>query len=258
MATTNQSTNGGPGCRGKTIAVVSSKGGAGTTTVATNFALDLAVNGRSVCLADLVLGDGSIASFLNVAPACSISELAQSCRRNDPLALDRALVRHVSGLHVLCDLFGNPEAPLVKPADIDDILDRLMHSFDFVVLDAPKVFDDLQLLILDRADVVVFVIEMDLPSLQGARRTLEFWERIGVDLAKLRVCLNRYISERGMGIDYVEQILGRSVFWTVPDNYRAVMKAVNQGLSLGAADCESDVARSCAALSHALIACLPL
>jgi pilus assembly protein CpaE len=149
-------------------------------------------------------------------------------------------------------MHGAPAAR-IKPADVDELFDRLAQSFEFLVIDTPKEFDDLQLLVLDRADIILFVAEMDAPSLHGARRTFDFLHQMGVEVGKIRVLLNRYIAMENMTLETIEKILGRSVFWTVPDDYRAVVSAVNAGLPLHAADAQSEIARCYAELPRALL-----
>lgn len=244
--------------RGIIMAVVSNKGGAGSTTVATNIAIDLARQNRSVCLADLVLRSGSVTSFLNVEPTCCLLDIAKSLRRDHLLAIENAFVQHVSGLRVLAEPSQGALEARIKPADIDEILDRLVELFEFLVIDTPKEFDDMQLLALDRAEIVLFVTEMDAPSLKSARRTLEHFRRMGVDMAKIRVLLNRYITMEKTDLQTIENLLGMSIFWTIPDDYRAVLSAVNQGLSIQACGYQSEIARSYGGLSGALLESISL
>ena len=244
--------------RGKIIALVSNKGGVGTTTAATNISTNLAGRNQSVCLVDLVLPSGSVPSFLNVEPSYSLLDLVKSLRRADTLAIEDALVQHVSGVRVLAEPLHGAAEPRIKPIDIDEIFDRLVQSFDFLVVDSPKVFDDVQLLILDRAEIILFVTEMDVPSLKSARRVFDHFNRMGVDTGKIRVLLNRYIEMELMSLQTVEEILGKRVFWALPNNYRVVVSAVNQGLPIEVCDCHSDIATSYAGLPDALIQSISL
>ena len=242
---------------GKIIALVSNKGGAGTTTVATNIATNFASQNRSVCLADLMLRSNAVASALGVEPACSFMDLLRALRRDDVLAIEKALVQHVSGVRVLAEPLCGSEAH-IKPADVDEILDRLVQAFEFLVVDTPKEFDDMQLLVLDRAEIILFVTEINAPSLKSARLSFERFRRMGVDLAKLRVLLNRYITTDMMNLQTIENLLGMRVFWTIPDDYRAVVAAVNQGLSIEACGRDSEIAKSYALLPDALLRSLAL
>jgi pilus assembly protein CpaE len=141
---------------------------------------------------------------------------------------------------------------------VDEILDRLVQAFEFLVVDTPKEFDDMQLLVLDRAEIILFVTEINAPSLKSARLSFEHFRRMGVDLAKLRVLLNRYITTDMMNLQTIENLLGMRVFWTIPDDYRAVVAAVNQGLSIEACGRDSEIAKSYALLPDALLRSLAL
>jgi pilus assembly protein CpaE len=199
-----------------------------------------------------------VTGFLNVEPTYSILDLAKSLRREDARSIEEALVRHVSGVRVLAPPRDGAAAARIKPADIDEIFDRLLQRFDFLIVDTPKEFDDMQLLVLDRAEIILFVTEMDAPSLRSARRTFDFFHRMAVDIGKMRVLLNRYIAIESMSLETIEKILGMSVFWTLPNDYRAVVSAVNQGLPIVVSGYDTDIARSYAALPDALIQSISL
>ncbi len=243
---------------GKIIALVSNKGGVGTTTAAINIATNLVRRNRPVCLVDLVIQFGSVTSFLDVAPTHSLSDLAQVLRRADLLSIEEALVQHASGIRVLAEPVHGAAEPRIKAADIDEIFDKLVQSFDFLIVDTPKTFDDMQLLVLDRAEIILFVTEMDAPALKSARRTFDHYHRMGVDMGKIRVLLNRFITMEKMNLQAIEKILGMSVFWMLPNDYRSVVSAINQGLPIEACDDASEIARSYAGLPNALVESISL
>jgi pilus assembly protein CpaE len=129
----------------------------------------------------------------------------------------------------------------------------LGQSFDYVVVDTAKEFDDMLALVLDKANLILFVTEMDVPSLKSAHRAFELFGRMGVYDMKIRLVLNRYIKSKLMSLESVEKALGVKIFWTLPNNYPVAIAAVNQGLSLQECDPKSDIARSYAGLTDAVI-----
>jgi pilus assembly protein CpaE len=239
--------------RGHIIAISSNKGGVGSTTVATNLAASLVNQRKSVCLVDLVLQFGSVTSFLNIDASYTILDLAKNLKRIDPLFLDGSLVKHASGIRVLAEPFYAEDARRITPADIDEILDLLAQSFDFVVVDTPKEFEEMLGLVLDKANLVLFVTEMDVPSLKSAHRALELFERMGIYDKKIRLILNRYVKSKLMSLESVEKALGIKVFWALPNNYPVAMAAVNQGLSIQECDPRSDIAKSYSGLTEAVV-----
>ena len=238
---------------GKIIAVSSNKGGVGSTTLATNLASNLAGRNKSVCLVDLVLQFGSVTSFLNIDASYTILDLAKNVKRIDPLLLDGSLVKHSSGIRVLAEPFYAEDARRITPSDIDEILDVLAQSFEFVVVDTAKEFDEMLALVLDKATLVLFVTEMDVPSLKSAHRAFELFERMGIYDKKIRLILNRYVKSKLMSLESVEKALGVKVFWTLPNNYPTAIAAVNQGLSIEESDSRSDIADSYSGLTTAVL-----
>ncbi len=238
--------------RGHIIAVSSNKGGVGTTTVAANLAANLVTHKQSVCLVDLVLQFGSVTSFLNIEATYTILDLVKNLKRIDPLFLDGSLVKHTSGIRVLAEPFYAEDARRITPADIDEILDVLAQSFDFVIVDTPKDFGEMLALVLDKAHLVLFATEMDVPSLKSAHRAFELYERMGIYDKKIRLILNRYVKSKLMSLESVERALGVKVFWTLPNNYPVAIAAVNQGLSIEECDPRSDIAKSYVGLTEAV------
>jgi len=239
--------------RGHIVAVSSNKGGVGSTTIATNLASSLVGQRKSVCLVDLVLQFGSVTSFLNIEASYTILDLAKNLKRIDPLFLDGSLVKHASGVRVLAEPFYAEDARRITPADIDETIDVLAQSFDFVVVDTPKEFDDMLTVVLDKANLILFVTEMDVPSLKSAHRAFEMFERMGIYEKKIRLILNRHVKSKLMTLESVEKALGVRVFWTLPNNYPVAIAAVNQGLSIQECDPRSDIAKSYSGLCAAVL-----
>jgi pilus assembly protein CpaE len=239
--------------RGHIVAISSNKGGVGSTTVAVNLAASLAAQQKSVCLVDLVLQFGSVTSFLNIEASYTILDLVKNLKRIDPLFLDGSLVKHGSGIRVLAEPFYAEDARRISPADIDEILDVLAQSFDFVIVDTPKDFGEMLALVLDKAHLILFVTEMDVPSLKSAHRAFELYERMGIYEQKIRLVLNRYIKSKLMSLESVEKALGVKVFWTLPNNYPVAIAAVNQGISIQESEARSDIAKSYEGLTEVLI-----
>ena len=219
--------------QGSIITVFSSKGGVGSTTVATNLAVALAAaEQQSVCIVDLVLQFGAITSFLNLDASYTILDLVKNLQRIDALFLEGSLVKHASGVRVLAEPFHVEEASRITPADIEATLDVLVQSFDFVVVDTPKEIDEMVFPALQKAHLILFILEMNVPALKSASRALDSFERLGIHPHKVRLVANRYVASKLMSLGSVEKTLGTKVFWTLPNDYPTAIAALNQGVPL--------------------------
>lgn len=239
--------------RGRIITVFSNKGGVGTTTVATNLAISLAKeHHKSVCLVDLVLQFGSVTSFLNVEPTYTILDLVKNLKHLDPMLIEGSLVRHTSGVRILAEPFHAEDASAIKHTDVEEILSALIQSFEFVIVDATKEFDDNVAVAVERSHQVLFVTEMVIPSLKNSRRAIDLFQRVGVHQANIRLILNRHIKSKVIDVEAVEKALGMKVFWTLPNDYQTAISAINQGVSIITSAPKTDLARSYHGLAERL------
>ncbi len=238
---------------GAMITIFSSKGGVGSTTVATNLAVALtAAQQHEVCLVDLVLQFGTVTSFLNLDASYTILDLVKNLQRIDSLFLDGSLIKHPSGIRVLAEPFHAEEASRITPADIDSTLDTLVRAFDFVVVDTPKEIDEVVFPALEKAHLILVVMEMNVPSLKSVHRALASLERLGIPLHKIRLVINRYVASKLMTLESVEKTLAIKVFWTLPNDYPTAIGALNQGVPILDINPKSRLAKSYRELAGAI------
>jgi pilus assembly protein CpaE len=238
--------------QGPILTVFSSKGGVGSTTVATNLAVALAAH-RSTCIVDLVLQFGAVTSALNLDASYTILDLVKNLHRMDPLLLDGSLVQHASGVRVLAEPFRAEEASRIMPEDIEHTLDILTQAFDFVVVDAPREIDDTSFPALDKAQLILFVAEMNIPGIKSAHRALESFERLGIPQHKVRFVINRYVPNKLLTLESVEKTLGLKAFWTLPNDYPTAVGALNQGVPILQSKPKSKLAKGYRGLAVATI-----
>src|SRR6185312_13574133 len=85
--------NHGMGKRARTIQVIPTIGGCGSTTVACNLAALLAAKQKTALL-DLDMIGGGVASYFDVRPRYTLSDVMDSAEKVDKQLLDNALVVH--------------------------------------------------------------------------------------------------------------------------------------------------------------------
>lgn len=236
------------GGRGKVVAVFSNKGGVGTTSVSANLAVALArVTGKEVALADLDLQAGDVSIFMNSRPTKTIADVCGGgTGRIDSAQITGALAKHPTGVYVLA----GPERPeqmeVVKPAKVNEILTTLRDSFPFVVVDNGHGFSDVNLEVFDLADEILVVVLLNLPSIRAAQRCLDVFRQLNYlrDQEKVRLVVNRYMPQRDIGVEQLEEALHYPVYWRIPNDYANMSDAINAGMPVAEIDAEADVTKS--------------
>lgn len=215
---------------GRIVSVFSNKGGNGTTTIAVNLADALVrYHGKKVAVVDLVLSHGDVTMFFNVNPSYSIIDLAKNAQKADYDFLHSLLVRHSSGVYILADPPMIEDAELISPTQVREVLKTLRSMFDYIVVDTPHQFDERTLTALEMSDTILLVSLLNLPSLRNTQKCLELFGRIGLRDERVRLVISRFLPNDEIPRDSIEGILNCPVFFSVPNDYPAVIASVNRG-----------------------------
>jgi pilus assembly protein CpaE len=221
----------GPKQPGKLYAFYSAKGGSGTTTVATNFAIVLQrLTGKKVLLVDLDLELGEIALLLGVQPRFNFVDMVQNFHRMDAELLASYIERHSSGVHLLSAPYHPEKAEVVTGEEIRRILQFLRRHYDYVVVDTSKSFSPGTLAAIEQADLAFIVTNVDLASLRNLQRGLPLLKKmLGRGENHLKLVVNRYHSENEITLDDVQRTLGMPVYRTLRNDYEGVSRSITTG-----------------------------
>jgi pilus assembly protein CpaE len=221
------------------VAVLGSRGGVGTTTLAVNLGATLAAdpaNAVALLDLDLALGDADIALEVNGFENISIADLARNIERLDMNFLRRALARHEpSGLSILRHPLEISEGGLVHEVHVERILNLLKISYSHLILDLSKSLLPTDLTALRMADFVLLVAQLELSSLRNVVRLIHGLSGEEGLAEKIRVVINRQGAdtvEEGISLKKAEEVIGKPIFWQVPNDPKAVIGARVAGAPL--------------------------
>lgn len=221
------------GQRGRVLALAGSKGGVGTTVLASLMARELMARGASVCLVDLDLRGGDVAFYADVVPRRDLADLADVASELTGRSVREVVTTSSGGLAVLAAPSEPERSEDIGAAAVRAIVAQLRTQFEHVVVDAGSRLDEVTATALEVADDVLLVTLPDIVALRAARRVLDGWERLNVrSRAETRVLLNRASRKVEVQGDLVEQILSASVIGEVPADFAQLEPAVNTGTLL--------------------------
>lgn len=238
-----------PKKRGRMISVFSSKGGCGTSFLATNLAA--AMSGRTV-LVDLNLQAGDLPLFLGVDPKYSIADMAEHRARLDESLVNSFITPYSSTLSLLAAPREVDAADEVEPEHIFEVLQRLRDSYELVVLDPQHTFDAITLAALDQSDEIVLVLTLDIPAIRSTQRALEIFDRLGYPRKKIRVVVNRWSKQIDLDLQQVEKFLGEAVTGFIPSDYQTAVTSINLGQPLVHSDSNSRLAQEIRRLARVI------
>jgi pilus assembly protein CpaE len=216
---------------GAAFSFTSAKGGAGSTTVATNLAIILhQLTGKKTLLVDLELQMGEVALLLGIQPKFNFVDMVQNFSRMNAGLLTTFIERHSSGVHVLSAPYHPERAEGVTVEHIRRILAFLRQHYDYVLIDTSKSLLPSTLAAFEQSDIVFVVTSPDLPSMRNIQRGLPLIRRalLGNE-QQFRLVVNRHNGADAIPQPDIERTLGLKVFWNLSNDYEAVITSVNTG-----------------------------
>jgi len=223
----------GQGPSATTMVFFGAKGGAGTTTVAVNCAVELArLSGDRTVIVDLKCGLGEVGLFLGVRSRYTLVDALDNMNRLDAEFLRELVAKHKSGLEILAgsDNFDRPNA--ADGAALEDILRHLREEYAYVVIDAGSQINTSVAASLYAADMIGLVANPDVPSIRNAQRLLDRVRQMGASADRVRLLLNRAAEPYPIPPEQIEAAVGHPIDHMFPSDYKTVSAALNSGVPL--------------------------
>jgi pilus assembly protein CpaE len=241
------------------IAVMGSRGGVGTTTLAVNLAATLAADpNHTVALIDLdlTLGDADIALEVSGTENISIADLARNIERLDMNFLRRAMAKHEpTGLSILRHPLEITEVGMILEGHVERVLNLLKISYSHLILDLSKCLLPTDLMALRMADQILLAAQLELASLRNVVRLIHCLGAEENLADKIRVVINRQGAdtvEEGISLKKAEEVIGKPIFWQIPNDPKSVIGARVAGHPLVKHAPKSRVQQSIYGLAQAL------
>lgn len=245
---------------GAVIAVHGMAGGSGSTTLAVNLAWELAlIDGDkhpSVCLLDLDLQFGTVATYLDLPRREAVFEMLTDTDNMDEEVFGHALLNFEDRLQVLTAPADLVPLDVISPEDVQRIIDMARSHFDYVVIDMPSTLVHWSETVLHAAHVYFAMIELDMRSAQSVLRLKRALQSEDLPFNKMRFALSRapkFTDLSGKSrVRRMGESLGVSIDLLLPDGGRQVMQGCDHGIPLATHAPKNPLRREIAKLAHSL------
>jgi pilus assembly protein CpaE len=216
----------------KVYAFLGASGGAGTTTLAVNFAGVLGQRKKQTVLVDLDFTANDCAMQTGASPQHSLLDVADNLGRLDAALFEGLTVRDALGFH----LIGPPSEMEHRLAFTEPMFREfasfLVEKYEAVVIDAGRwISDEVVLAALQSASSIFLTITQQFPSIRNAQRYIGGLRRLGFNQEQIKIVVNGYQKKPSANLATLEQIkqtLNLPIFYGVPSS-TAALAAVNRG-----------------------------
>jgi CheY-like chemotaxis protein len=206
--------------RGILIAFLCAKGGTGTSSLCANIAMCLGsekIENR-VAVMDLVLPIGSIADIVGYnEPLNLVSVALENPTKITPAFFRDNLPRVPNWYFHLLAGSPDPESANRLAVDrLDVILNAIIESHDYILVDMGRALSRISLPIIQRADVVVLVVGTDLSTAILTQAVWGYLKKQGIDPRRVYALQNRAVGLEGLTKAELEQMTGLQIQLTMP------------------------------------------
>jgi len=223
---------------GRIILIAKARGGIGATTLAVNLAMELqaqanlrgTAGGGRVALVDLDVQLGNAGTFLDLMDRGGMLALARLGPEPDAQAMRHAMVRHPSGLNVLAAPATCIPFEAFDARRIASMLDALAESHDVVVVDLPPALIDWLEPLLARAERLLMITDLAVPSLTRAHRLISLMTEDRPKLpVEIVVAHERKPFRPGQTQRDAESALGHPLRHWLPEEAKLARQALDRG-----------------------------
>ncbi len=221
---------------GSIIAVYSTGGGCGATTVAVNLANELRMaSSETVLMIDLDNYYGTLATYLGITGEYGIQDVLAYKGPIDKELIESSSQRYMKNFHVLAihDTQNSSKTLALDSGRLVDAVNACRENYRYTVIDAPRLEEKVRLELARLSELVVVVFQVTVKDVRYARSMMASLVKAGMPPKKIIPMANRF-QRRGllMRIEDVKKSLGVDDICSVRSDWRKTTSSINQGKPL--------------------------
>ncbi len=216
---------------GRLVSIIGSRGGVGTTTIATSCGWVIANRRhRRAALVDLDLQFGTAALSLDLESSRGLREALEQSSRIDNLYIERSMVRHSESFHLLGGEESLEDGLEIDPSALEVLTSELRGKYHFVLMDVPRHAGSLMRAALAQSSNVVLVTDLSVAGMRDTLRLIQLLSATNAGCGVL-IVVNRLgeHKDRVLRLSDFEKGIGRPVDVAIPFQRRQLAHAIDAG-----------------------------
>lgn len=223
---------------GKTIGVLSGKGGVGKTTLVVNLGVALQEIGEKVCIIEGNVTSSNLGLHLGIAdfPLTIHDALKNKVKLFDAVLVHPSKVSYIPGSLSIADIRGATLSGFKKK------IREIKAKYDFIIIDGSPGLDDNTIEIMKSCEEIIIVTNPEITAVADAIKIIEYARKEKVDIRGLVV--NRFRGkDYELSIDEIETTADVPVVAIIPEDSN-IPKSISVGYPavLDAPDTEASIA----------------
>lgn len=241
--------------KSRCICVTGSSGGAGTTSIACNLALEIAqLTERECALVDLDLPFGDVALNFDTEPKYNIHDLAVAGDSLDPSMIASTLTSLPCKVALLTRPEHLEQNAVVTPDTVHRVIELLMAAYENIVIDVPRDLSTCSSTAMGVADTVLVVCQLSVPSIRNAKRYYDALRTMGISEERIEIVVNRSDGRSGrVTLEDIDEIIQRPVFACIPNDYEFVARSIDFGRPIASLDKNNPVRAAIRSMAQAIL-----
>lgn len=204
---------------GKIISISSVKGGVGKTTMAVNLAGIYFLMKKRVLIIDADFFSGGISTWLDVRNQKDIFMLVDSISNNRFSNIKDYVTSYNSGIDVLASPRDPRSAIKIDCKYIPMILELAKREYGVILVDTNHILNEINLMILDHADMSLLMITNDLLDLKNMKNIVKIFRETGKDNYLMVLNCSRDTGRDYLSLFDMRNILKCNIDYTISNSF---------------------------------------
>lgn len=204
--------------KGKIVAVTSTKGGVGKTIATLNLAGIYSSMNLKTLIIDLDIYGGNIANFVNSNLDRTIFNFIDDYTHNRYKQVKDYIYSYNNNIDIISSVKDPRMANKIDYRYIPILLDTVIYKYDVILLDTSHNINDINIVTLDNADIILYILTNDTFDLKNSRTFINIIKDAGFK----NVCtlLNSSISSKSYYSMYdIRNIIDYNIDFTFPKSF---------------------------------------